>query len=203
MTRIPLIAGAAILALGLSSEAHAAPIEGGIGFGGDFTSTDANDGGGNLTIDLSEAAYIITNDATTSVKNVAGDLTAIPLNTFVDSYADFNVDGTNLTDPFWQVSFGGTTFSLTLDNINTDFSSENSLVLSGTGTMNGTGFDPTPALWNWTGNRTGSGDLTVQTFSDSSTTDFDPPEVPEPATLGVLSVGLIGLGFAARRRRKS
>jgi hypothetical protein len=37
-----------------------------------------------------------------------------------------------------------------------------------------------------------SEDITIQEHS-----------VPEPATLGVLGVGLIGLGFAARRRRKA
>jgi hypothetical protein len=54
--------------------------------------------------------------------------------------------------------------------------------------------------FNFAGGPTGS--IAGFTLSGSGAVDNISVAVPEPATLGVLGIGLVGLGFAARRRRR-
>lgn len=67
------------------------------------------------------------------------------------------------------------------------------LQISGSGIATLTGYDPTPGLFSFT---TQSGVLNNVTFSSTMTA------VPEPATLGLFGIGMLGLGLARRARRR-
>jgi hypothetical protein len=71
------------------------------------------------------------------------------------------------------------------------------MIVTGEGTVDGTGFDPTPGRWVFSGNTFGG------TFSFSASTITQPTQVPVPATLGLLGLGLVGLGAATRLRRRA
>jgi len=66
--------------------------------------------------------------------------------------------------------------------------------IDGTGVATLTGYDPTPGRFSFT---TQNGVLNNVTFSSTIVA------VPEPASLGLFGIGMLGLGLMRRARRKS
>ncbi len=177
-----LVGGTLLAAMSLS--ANAALIEGDIGFGGEYTPLDSQ---GGAEISLGEASYIdVVGDEAVVTTSGTGDLAALVKFDTIVNYNDFAV-GDAPGGILW--SGGGFSFSLT----DMDIVEQNGTVLglSGEGIMSAEGFEDTPYLWSFSADA--AGDTTEFAFS-STTTD-----VPEPGTLSLLGLGLLGLGLARRR----
>jgi PEP-CTERM motif len=97
-------------------------------------------------------------------------------------------------NPLWTFDFAGKTYSFDAILANIAFSNANSLLIEGTGTAHITGFDDTPGTWVYSANNAGE----TASFSASNVVKG----VPEPATMLLLGLGLVGLsGFARKRFR--
>lgn len=94
-------------------------------------------------------------------------------------------------DPLWWFTDGLRTYSFVMGTVSIQTQSASSLQLIGSGMLYITGFDPTPGFWEFSAWSTLSGrfKFTSQTAS-----------VPEPGTLALLGLGLLGVGLARRRR---
>ena len=168
-----------LVAFSLGNYAHAGLITGDIGFGGQFTPT--HNGNASAIEDATAIDF-----GPSSVNLAEGDFDAIAFGTLV-SLASFSFDPfSSLT--LWTV--GG--FSFELDSVTVNNQDTDDLSLTGTGVLTHLSYDATPGTWNFSGNPAGS----YFNFSSGVGT----VTVPEPSIIALFGLGLLGLGFARRRK---
>ena len=158
------------------------------------------------------AALAVSNPASAALytyQQTNGDILTID-----DTALSGSLKGSNIDVTFTSAAFAGFTGGASpTGSFNLDS-------LDGTRTVGGTAYSDNPShqqvlkflpnsngdtkahLWSWWGNPIVAGDYitTVGTYTPPSTSSGGTP-VPAPGMLGLLSLALIGLGFAGRRRK--
>jgi len=193
----------AVLLVVCGSSTFAGEISGEIHFGGGLQ-TDSNDLENATYLDFFPSAFVLSEPAPT------GDFTGMALTSATFSDFQFSpvlnptsgVTAPGSIDPLWTAG----DFEFRLDSVSIDVQSATTLGLSGTGivTYVGTdpnaGFDPTAASWVFSAQSNGS--QIFFSFSANSATVVGAGAIPEPATLGIVSLGLGLSGLAGYRRRR-
>ena len=168
--------------------AQAVPITGNISIGGSFGLIDAS--GNQATLSQSTGIDFTPPGAGGQfvVTSGTGSFSSIPFFT-VGSITDFQfAPFSGPINNFWDLSSVGFTFDLMAVTNVVKTLSTGAISLTGNGTINSTiaGLDPTFGQWSLSGDSSNG-----VIFGWSSTTS-----VPEPMTLALIGIGLLGFGFA-------
>jgi hypothetical protein len=175
--------GLTAIGLAFAASVGAAPINGSISMSGGWKPIGGTDLSNNTGIDFNAVGFVVT--------GTAGDLSMFVFPD-IGSIADLNFSPfVGPINSFYAITKGLNTLTFDLIDVSIGNRSAINLDLSGTGNMMLTGFDATPGKWNFSAQTVGG-----STFSWSSTTD-----VPEPGSMALLGLGLLGLA-ASRRFKK-
>ena len=188
MNKFRKLAVGALLALGISS-AQAVPIVGTLDMGGGAYALDAS---GAIVTDASQAVAIDFQPNNFRVLSASDDFSGLLFQ--IGDIQDFAFDPfAGPISAFWTVG----DFSFELTNVVRGATNDPAkfLVLNGSGTIRAVGFDDTFATWSFTGDTTGNG-----SFSWNATSGAVSTPVPEPGTLALLSLGVIGLVLRKKTR---
>lgn len=170
--------------------AYADPIAGNITIGATFgTTVVVNQGANSVTFSPSGPGNAV-------VTFVSGDYASVILGPSSVDYSDFTYAPGPTSQLLWVIP-GVADFLLT--NFTLVDEPGTGVYLEGTGTATLTGFDPTPGFWSFSASQASS----TSVFTFSSTNISPIPGVPDSGTTALLlGVGLMGLGFAARRMKR-
>jgi hypothetical protein len=187
-------------AAGISS-AIAAPITGSINLYGDFQPMI----GGSNTQDLSLANKIdfVPLGGTTgtfSTGTGTGNLALFANQNDTGIIKDFTFNPFSSMNSFYTITVGASTLTFDLTGLSIVNQNTTFLTLSGTGLLHETGFDNTAGNWNFSGQSSNS-NTAQATFSWSAGSEASPPTgVPEPASMALTGLGMLGVGFLRRRK---
>ena len=173
----------AVLAAALvASEAQAVMLEGAITFSG----------GAKFNTNSLATATKVTLFKDVKVMSEDGDFTGIVSNDdAVTMAATYIFSPSTVTPGLWSVD--GFTFDL--DESVVVYRSADFLAISGTGTITGNGFDPTPGTWSFTSQAPKARGV----FSFSASDGFVPPVPEGGSTVALLGLGLTGVWTIRRK----
>ncbi|GEM_PF-691855 len=187
----------AVMALGLATVLSAAPAY------GDIFSPDAPtapspivgtiDFGGTVTFDTTSllTATRVNLWNTSFVLQSTGDFSSVAPGTNVTMATPWIFNPSTPTNALWSV--GGFTFDLNASVIVQQ--TANFLNITGTGTISGNGFAPTPGRWSFTASDSDGSNRTSFGFQTDSAA------VPEPTSMTLLGLGAITAAVLLRRNR--
>lgn len=205
MKQLASIAAASLLSLGLSAPVSAAFINGSLSFGNTFDSLP-----GEI---VNNATFFEITSPTAPTSAGTGDFAGVPPTPAIASDIDINsAAGTVI------YSVDGFTFTLSsISNVQTTALDCNDIGLCSddiafdiTGTVSAAGFDDSLFAGSWTAQGSCAGsDASCSNLENASASwsssltalgqSVPPPSVPEPGTLALLSLGMVGFGVARRR----
>src|SRR4051812_48073830 len=151
------------------------------------------DFGGTVTFDTTSLATATRVNLwnTSFVLQSTGDFSSISPGTNVTMATPWIFNPSTVTSSLWSV--GGFTFDLNASVIVQQTS--NFLNITGTGTISGNGFAPTPGTWSFTASNANGSDRTTFGFQTDSAA------VPEPTSVTLLGLSAIAAAFLLRRPR--
>ena len=179
-------AGLILGLMALAAPAFAIPITGEVFTTGRYT-TDTGDLANATAIDFSIAW---TTGGTGSYASAASAHYEV-------SYHDFTFAPSPAApvNPLWWFTDGYSTYSFVMNSVDVVTQTATALDLIGYGVLNITGYDPTPGSWSFTTTCRNAQCTGRFKFSAEAT------DVPEPGSLALIGLGLIGIGIARRRRQ--